>query len=221
MKNNSQVRYKHCRVMIKHGKLFLYMILSRRAGIHVGEKVTKEIWSWVRSIILAFILAFLTSIFLIQPYRVEGHSMDPTLHDQERIMVSKLSHTFRYEPDYGDIVIIDSRVDRQRSFADDVSENALFQLVTNSKQNSFLYVKRVIGKPGDVIELKNYKVYRNGKPLEESYIKEPMLVMAQGKWTVPDNHIFVMGDNRNNSRDSREIGFIPVDHVLGKKVLGF
>ncbi|WP_034670593.1 signal peptidase I [Ectobacillus panaciterrae] len=187
----------------------------------MSGKAAKEIWSWVRSIILAFILAFLTSIFLIQPYKVEGHSMDPTLHDQERIMVSKLSHTFDYEPDYGDIVIIDSRVERKRSFTDDISENALYQLVSHQKQNSFLYVKRVIGKPGDVIELKNQKLYRNGELLKETYIKEPMVVMAEGKWTVPKDHIFVMGDNRNNSRDSREIGFVPIDHVLGKKVLGF
>jgi signal peptidase I len=182
------------------------------------EKTINEIWSWVRSILLALALAFFTSVFLVQPYRVEGHSMDPTLHDQERIMVSKLSHTFRSTPDYGDIVIIDSRVDRERSWSDDVSENAIYQLLSPEQPEGFLYVKRIIGKPGDVIELKNEKVYRNGKPLKETYIKEPMMVMNEGKWVVPKHHVFVMGDNRNNSRDSREIGFVPIDHVLGKKI---
>lgn len=181
----------------------------------------KEIWSWVRSIAIAFILAFLTSVFLIQPYKVEGHSMDPTLHDQERIMVSKLSHTFSYQPNYGDIVIIDSRVDRPRSFKDDITENALFQLVTNKHQDSFLYVKRIIGKPGDEIELKDHKLYRNGTLVDEPYIKEEMTVAADGKYKVPSDHVFVMGDNRNNSRDSREIGFVPLSHVLGEKVFGF
>ncbi len=187
----------------------------------MGSKVIKEIWSWIRSIAIAFVLAFITSVFLIQPYKVEGHSMDPTLRDQERIMVSKLSHTFSQEPNYGDVVIIDSRVDRARSVLDDITENALFQLVTNKRQDSFLYVKRIIGKPGDEIELKDHKLYRNGTLVDEPYIKEEMTLVAQGKWKVPSGHVFVMGDNRNNSKDSREIGFVPIDHVLGSKVFGF
>ncbi|MFX3625488.1 MAG: signal peptidase I [Ectobacillus sp.] len=187
----------------------------------MSSKVTKEIWSWTRSILFAFVLAFIASVFFIQPFRVEGHSMYPTLQDKERIIVSKLSHTFSYAPDYGDIVIVDSRVDRERTFADDLVDNALYQLVTAQKTKGFLYVKRIIGKPGDVIELRDHHVYRNGKPLDEPYINEPMVVMDQGKWTVPKDHVFVMGDNRNNSRDSREIGPIPLKNVLGKKVLDF
>ncbi|MFD3449994.1 signal peptidase I [Microbacteriaceae bacterium 4G12] len=185
------------------------------------RKLIKGIWSWVSSFIIAFVLAFITSVFLIQPYKVEGHSMDPTLQDKERIMVSKLSHTFSYEPSYGDIVILDSRVDRKRTIKDDFSENPLYQMFAPQGDSSFLFVKRIIGKPGDVIELKNQKVYRNGEELQEPYIKEQMIVRAEGKWTVPKNYVFVMGDNRNNSRDSREIGCVPVDHILGKKVLGF
>jgi signal peptidase I len=134
------------------------------------------------------------------------------------VYVSKLAHTFSYLPDYGDIVIIDSRVYRGRTFKDDVLENPLFQLIMNTSDRAF-FIKRVIGKPGDILEFKNHHVYRNGVVLSEPYVKEMMEYQSVVKWTVPAQEIFVMGDNRNNSEDSRMIGYIPLDHVLGKKVL--
>lgn len=180
-------------------------------------KIIKNIWSWVNSFGIAFALALFISIFIIQPYKVEGHSMDPTLHDQERLFVSKLPHTFSLIPEYGDIVIIDSRVDRNRSFKDDILEFPMFQKLLGTTDNIF-YVKRVIGKPGDVLEFKDHKVYRNDVALNEPYIKETMNFHSNKKWIVPENHIFVMGDNRNNSNDSRSIGFIPLDHNMGKMI---
>ncbi|MEW9699275.1 signal peptidase I [Paenibacillus sp. SI8] len=176
----------------------------------------KKVWSWISSIGIAFIITLFAGIFIVQPFKVEGHSMDPTLYDKERVYVSKLPHTFSYLPNYGDIVIIDSRIDRKRTFMDDVVEYPLFQLVMNNTDEVF-FVKRVIGKPGDVLEFKDQKVYRNGEPLNEPYIKETMNDFSNKKWVVPENHIFVMGDNRNYSKDSRTIGFIPLDHVMGKK----
>ncbi|MFC5467451.1 signal peptidase I [Cohnella suwonensis] len=173
---------------------------------------------WIGTIAIAFVLSMVIGIFVIQPYKVEGHSMDPTLRDGQRLFVSKLSHTFSYYPKYGDIVIIDSRVDRNRTFFDDVKDNPIFQLFHNTTEHVF-YVKRVVGKPGDVLELRNHEVYRNGEKLDEPYVKEAMESSAQENWTVPEGHIFVMGDNRNHSEDSRAIGFIPLDHVLGKKVM--
>ncbi|GAA4700547.1 signal peptidase I [Brevibacillus fulvus] len=180
----------------------------------------KEVLDWIKSLVIALIFAILISIFVFQPYKVDGHSMDPTLYDQERIFVSKLSHTFSYYPDYGDIVIIDSRVERKRSLLDDILENPIFSLIMGTSDTHTFYVKRVIGKPGDVLEFKDHKVYRNGVALDEPYIKEPMEFVSDDKWVVPDGHIFVMGDNRNNSLDSREIGYIPLDHVMGEKLFG-
>ncbi|MPN31670.1 Signal peptidase I V [bioreactor metagenome] len=81
-----------------------------------------------------------------------------------------------------------------------------------------VWVKRVIGKPGDVLEFKNQKVYRNGLLLNEPYIKEPMNATADMKITIPANHVFVLGDNRNNSSDSRYIGPVKFDHILGTMV---
>jgi signal peptidase I len=179
----------------------------------------KETLSWVGTFGIALVLALIIGIFVFQPYQVEGHSMDPTLHDKERVYVSKLSHTFSYMPDYGDIVIIDSRVDRKRTFRDDIVNNPLLQLFTGKHDDEHIFfVKRVIGKPGDVLTFKDHKVYRNGTALDEPYIKETMNFTSDKTWTVPEKSIFVMGDNRNNSRDSRDIGYVPLDHVMGKKL---
>ncbi|MCL2336136.1 MAG: signal peptidase I, partial [Firmicutes bacterium] len=161
-----------------------------------------KVWSWLGTCLLALFLALLISVFVFQPYKVEGHSMDPTLHDQERIYVSKLQHTFSIVPDYGDIVVIDSRVERERSFLDDVIELPVFQFLLG-RHDQIYYVKRVIGRPGDVIELMDHNFYRNAVKLNEPYIKEPADSSADEKWVVPANYIFVMGDNRNNSYDSR------------------
>jgi len=178
----------------------------------------KKVQSWISTIAIALILSLIVGIFVIQPYTVEGHSMDPTLHNNQRLFVSKLPHTFAYLPNYGDIVIIDSRVERPRTFMDDVMDNPLFQLVLK-KNDGVFYVKRVIGKPGDVLEIRNHRVYRNGEPLDEPYIKEAMQNSADQKWDVPEDHVFVMGDNRNLSADSRSIGYIPLNHIMGKMVL--
>ncbi|MCD1259923.1 signal peptidase I [Paenibacillus athensensis] len=182
-------------------------------------KVVKQIWSWIGSIAISFVLVVFLGVFVFQSTKVSGHSMDPTLHDTQKVYVSKLSHTFSYEPNYGDIVIIDSRVTMQRTFKDDLTESPLLSLFTRS-DDKHIWIKRVIGKPGDTLELKEHHMYRNGQMLDEPYIYEQMNESPENDktWTVPADHIFVMGDNRNNSMDSRVIGFVPLDHVLGKKI---
>jgi signal peptidase I len=178
----------------------------------------KEIFGWARSIGFAIVLAIALGIFVFQPFQVEGQSMSPTLHDQQRVFVSKLSHTFSYLPDYGEIVVIDSRIQRDRSFIDDVTDHPLVRMVTGKKEANSMYIKRVIGKPGDVLEFKDNQVIRNGVVLEEPYIKETMQYVTDQVLTVPENHVYVMGDNRNNSRDSRDLGFIPLDHIMGTMI---
>jgi signal peptidase I len=181
------------------------------------KKILTEIRSWITSIGVAFGCTLLIGVFIIQPTNVLGHSMDPTLHNEQRIFVLKLSHTFKQEPKYGDIVVIDSRVDRSRSIVDDLLEHPLISLLDGADNHNF-YIKRVIGKPGDVLEFKNNNVYRNGEALNEPYLNEQMNYSSNEKIVVPEKHLFVMGDNRNNSKDSRSIGFIPLDHVLGVKM---
>lgn len=178
----------------------------------------KEIFGWARSIGFAIVLALALGIFVFQPYKVDGQSMSPTLQDEQRVFVSKLSHTFSYLPEYGDIVVIDSRVKRDRTLMDDVTGHPLVRMLLGQKEDNSMYIKRVIGKPGDVLEFKDHQVYRNGEALDEPYIKEKMEYVSDEILTVPDNHVFVMGDNRNDSTDSRELGFIPLDHIMGSMI---
>ncbi|UJF32413.1 signal peptidase I [Paenibacillus hexagrammi] len=179
--------------------------------------ILKQIWSWFGSIAISFVLVVFLGVFVFQSTKVMGHSMDPTLHDKQRVYVSKLPHTFSSEPDYGDIVIIDSRVNMKRTFKNDLLDSPLLNLFTRT-DDQHVWIKRVIGKPGDVIEYKDHHVYRNGELLDEPYLNEQMKDDKMKSWTVPADHVFVMGDNRNNSMDSRVIGFVPLDHVLGKKL---
>lgn len=180
------------------------------------KKLLIELWSWTRSIGIAFVIALLVSTFVLQPSKVIGHSMDPTLHDNQRVFVLKIMHTFGYEPDYGDIVVIDSHLDEKRTLTDEFADNPLIALITQNSREK--HVKRVIGKPGDVIEFKDHSVYRNGQLLEEPYIKEKIWFTPNETIVVPEDHIFVLGDNRNHSRDSRDYGCVPLSHVLGKKL---
>lgn len=178
-------------------------------------KVWKEIRGWGLAIIIGFVLSVIIGVFVIQPYRVDGHSMEPTLKDTQRIFAWKTLHTLNKLPAYEDIVIIDSRVDRKRTLYDDIKENPVIQLFIGGEKEEVFYVKRVIGLPGDLIEIKEGILYRNGKEIKESYIKEPMNPSIDQSWVIPENHIFVMGDNRNHSNDSRSIGSIPMTHVMG------
>lgn len=136
----------------------------------------------------------------------------------DRVITFKSAYLF-HEPSYDDIVIIDHRVNRKRTIKDNILEASLLTSFFNDK-NSHFWIKRVIGKAGDTIEYREGKVYRNGEELVEEYIKEDMWLSFE-TITVPDNHVFVMGDNRNGSEDSRNIGPIPIENVIGKVVLRY
>lgn len=176
-----------------------------------------EVWDWVYSIVVAIALAMCIHIFLFVPTRVAGESMVPTLHNGQYLLVSKISHVLRSTPDYGQIVIIDSRVQRERSWMDDLSEPAqnYLSFINHDFQTNYIWVKRVIGKAGDRLAFHDGHVYRNGVQLTEPYTNGPMQFTFDGDFVVPEGTVFVMGDNRNHSSDSRFIGPVPVDHVLG------
>lgn len=182
-------------------------------------KPIQTLFQWMLSIAVAAVLALLITTFLIEPAEVHGQSMEPTLQDKNYIFVSKIPHTLNQIPEYGDIVVIDSRTDEKRTLIRELKEASLYRLLTGKKQTESRWLKRVIGKPGDTLEFKNNRVYRNNQLLEEPYtLDETTDPYNQTKYKVPENHVFVMGDNRDNSRDSREIGPIPIDHVLGKMI---
>ena len=139
--------------------------------------------------------------------------MQPTLKDDTIVVLFKLPHIFNVMPDYGDIVAIDPRSRRSRFILD----NFVDTFIKDIPENEHIWGKRVIGLPGDTIEFPDGShVFRNGIQLEETYLLEPMNYKNNHTYIVPDNSIFVLGDNRNHSIDSRYMGFIPITHVLGR-----
>ena len=188
----------------------------------------KKIIRWslylLASFSIAFLIASIIIVFIIQPICVDGYSMESTLRDKEKILIDKLPHTFNIELNYGDIVAFDSRINKPHTITTDLIDYikyGQFLSAIFNKGEPIYRIKRVIGKPGDTLELKNETVIRNGKVLKEPYIRIFMNYTSNIKITVPQNHIFVMGDNRNNSVDSKDIGCIPLDHVIGKYVFKF
>ena len=158
----------------------------------------EEIKDWVVSIVIAVVLAMIIRTFVVELYLVDGPSMRPTLQHAQRLVVNKFIYHFR-APEKGEVLIFRYPKDPSRDF-----------------------IKRVIAVPGDTIEIKDGNVFVNGELQNEDYI----LSKCRGdypKSTIPDGHIFVMGDNRNNSEDSRfpDVGFVPFDLIKGKAMLVF
>ncbi len=173
---------------------------------------------WIKQILLIVALTFLISTLIIQTYDVNDVSMQPTFDAQgNRVLVFLTPYLFNAEPNHGDIVIVDSRVDRQRTVWDRINENPIIAMVTG-QYNRHLWIKRVIGRPGDELEYSGGYVYRNGNRLEEGYTAG-LMVAGFEPVKVPDDHIFIMGDNRNRSSDSRQVGPVPLHNVQGRVLI--
>lgn len=167
----------------------------------MSENVKKEIVSWIKTIVLALLLALAIDNFVIVNATVPTGSMETTIMPKDRIVAFRLSYLFS-EPERGDI--------------------AVFRYPDNEE---VLYVKRVIGLPGETVEIQDGYVYINGSdtPLEEPYLKETP-TDSFGPYTVPEGSYFMMGDNRNNSLDSRfwkNTKFVKKDKILGKVVFKY
>ncbi|MDW7739894.1 MAG: signal peptidase I [Bacillota bacterium] len=152
----------------------------------------KEVWDWLKSILIAIALAMLIRLFLFEVFVVEGRSMYPTLIETERLMVNKIVYHFD-EPEIGDIVVFEYEPGRD-------------------------FIKRVIGVGGDRVEIKNGRVYINSELLEEPYLLEDMDMYDFGPVEVPPGYLFLMGDYRQNSMDSRDprVGFVSLSHLKGR-----
>jgi len=146
----------------------------------------------LETLILAVVLYFGINAVSVR-VRVDGFSMNPTLQDGEYILVNRLAYKIGH-PVRGDIVV--------------------FSFPMDPKQD---LIKRVIGLPGESISVQDGKVMINGVPLEEPYIAAPPIY--NGTWEVPEGQLFVLGDNRNESKDSHEWGLLPVENVVGRAIL--
>jgi signal peptidase I len=144
------------------------------------------------TLILAVVLYFGINAVSVR-VRVDGFSMNPTLQDGEYILVNRLAYKLG-NPVRGDIVV--------------------FSFPMDPKQD---LIKRVIGLPGETISVQDGKVLVNGVPLDEPYIAAPPIY--NNTWVVPEGQLFVLGDNRNESKDSHEWGMLPMENVVGRAIL--
>jgi len=189
-------------------------------------KAPKKKINHFRILIFAAIFALILSTFVIQLRQVSGTSMVPTLEDGNVCVVSK-AYSWIKNPKYDDIIVIDSRISRKHTFIDELSDtfknNFIVSIFTKSSSDNHIYwIKRVVGLPGDKIEFVDGKLKRNGEIIEEPYTKDPYMVPNPIiDIVVPENEVFVLGDNRNDSKDSRSIGCIPFSNIVGKKILSF
>ncbi len=161
----------------------------------MSEQGSAPAKSWLRefleSVFPALIIVLVVNVFVAQATRVEGQSMEPNLHDNERLIIEKISYRF-HPPQRGDIVVL-----------------------RPPKGASVPLIKRVVGLPGEVVEIKNGHVYINGKVLEEDYLDQPTLGIMLPR-VVPEDHVLVLGDNRRASNDSRAFGMVPYEDIIGK-----
>ena len=164
----------------------------------MSSVLSREVRSWIFALTSAVVVALLIRWFIVELYVVDGPSMQPTLQDGERLVVNKFIYHWR-EPMRGEVIIFRYPRDHTRDF-----------------------IKRVIAIGGDTIEIKDGHVYVNDALINEDYIAEKTRT-EYPKQTVPEGTIFVCGDNRRNSLDSRfpDVGFVPLELVKGKAALIF
>ena len=148
----------------------------------------------VLEIVLISLMLFVSINAVSARIRIESVSMQPTLYAGNFVVVNKVSYKFG-QPNRGDIIV--------------------FRYPPDPKQDP--YIKRVIGLPGESVQIKDDRVYINGVRISEPYLS--LQTHHGGEWTVPQDALFVMGDNRNNSSDSRSWGVVPIENVIGKAAL--
>lgn len=166
------------------------------SGWEITKAVIREI---IETVVLTLIIFFLIQS-VIRNFRVDGHSMDPNLHHGEYLIVDKISYRFPLDwrpPQRGDVIVFEAPTQPGKDF-----------------------VKRIIGLPGETIEIKQGQVFINGQPLDEPYgaRKDRFSI---GPRTIPEGEYFVMGDNRGNSNDSRNWGTLSFDKVVGRAWISY
>lgn len=187
--------------LLKH---ILYIIIETFGGVLMSNSeevnkinIFKEIKEYGLSIIIALALAFIFHSYVLARANVDGPSMQPTLHNNDVIFLEKLSiETNNIKK--GEIIVFDSK-----------------------NENNDYYIKRVIGVAGDQVEIKDGKVYVNGNQIVENYLAQGTItepISPKTTYKVPEGQVFVLGDNRGNSTDSRMLGCINVKDVKGHAI---
>ena len=170
--------------------------LFRRARID-WQRAGNSAFDFAKTLVIAFILAQLVMVSVAQAFQVEQYSMEPTLLPHDRVLVNKFLYRLR-EPRHGDIIVLRYPRDLHRN-----------------------YIKRIVGLPGDKVQITDGHLVVNGERIVELYVNDKS-GKPSGNYdvtTVPEDSFFVLGDNRNNSEDSRAFGFLKRSQVVGQAVM--
>ncbi|MCX6807169.1 MAG: signal peptidase I [Candidatus Berkelbacteria bacterium] len=173
---------------------------EKSEALGIFKSFLRILYELVKTVAFVLLIFFITRYFLVQPFIVDGNSMESNFHDKDYLLVDKLSYKFK-DPQRGDVVIF------------------------HPPNRSVFYIKRVIGVPGDkiVIQQDGVTIYNiknpNGVGLKETYLKQLTKTNGSITQTLYDDEYFVLGDNRENSSDSREFGVIPKKNVAGRVFL--
>ncbi len=162
-----------------------------------GRRIVHLLREILETILPAILIALLINVFVGQATRVEGQSMEPNLHSDQRLVVEKMSYRF-HGPERFDIVVL-----RLPSQGDE------------------LLIKRVVGLPGETVEIQNGHVSVDGQVLEEPFAIGETRPGRQSSVVVPPLHVYVLGDNRNHSNDSRNFGPVPIENLIGRAWLSY
>lgn len=167
------------------------------------KNIAEFIWEMIKTAITVILVVYLIKTFLFQLFIVDGQSMEPTLHDHQMLLVDKLSYFYR-QPARGEIIVFQN---------------------PNEKQTNF--IKRVIGLPGDTVAIHNNQIFiyneenPDGIKINEDYISPDHPTNGNQEFTVGQDEVFVLGDNRTNSQDSRVIGSIDYELILGRALFTY
>jgi signal peptidase I len=157
-----------------------------------GNRILRFLRELLETFLPAILIALLINVFLGQATRVDGQSMEPSLHTDQRLVVEKVSYRF-HGPQRYDVVVL-----------------------RLPSQGEEMLIKRVIGLPGETVEIHDGQVYIDGQPLEEPYDPGETRPGRSEQVLVPPLHVYVLGDNRSHSNDSRNFGPVPIESIVGR-----
>ncbi|MBF0547959.1 MAG: signal peptidase I [Candidatus Riflebacteria bacterium] len=160
------------------------------------ERMKENLKEWFKDFVKALIFFLILQNYFIQGFVIEGACMEPQLHSNEKIIVNKLIYHL-FPPKVGDVIVFTFPFDYKKDF-----------------------IKRVVGQAGDIVEIKDGYLFRNGRKIQEKFVKE-YVFGSYGPVKVPDGKFCVMGDNRNNSHDSRAWGLLNFECVKGRAEIVF
>lgn len=199
---------------------------------------TKDILEWIICIVIAFVLALLVRYYIGTPTIVKMPSMYPTLKQDQRLILNRWCRTIKEMPGRGDIITFEAPTSDSYIFPKDFNPNDVAAKYSNEKTkaldkfiynvlevNKASYIKRVIALPGEHLQIKDGKVYINDVELQEDYLQPQITTSTENcpfyDLVVPENCVFVMGDNRPESTDSRRFGCIPLEKIESKVWIRF